>query len=84
MALGGIPCPTPGPVTMLTPIGSDPEVEALLPETIAGVRAPDISVVRLTEPEICWELVVAYLKTGDGVHGNGAADALLQMLQYYE
>ena len=57
---------------------------ALLPETIAGVCAPDISVVRLTEPEICWELVVAYLKTGDGVHGNGAADALLQMLQYYE
>lgn len=56
---------------------------ALLPETIAGMRSPHISVVRLTEPEICWELVVAFLKTSDGRHVNGAAEALLGMMQYF-
>lgn len=57
---------------------------ALLPETIAGVRQHEVAVVKLTKPEICWELVVAYLKTSDGHHLNGAADALLGMMQYYE
>jgi DNA-binding transcriptional LysR family regulator len=56
---------------------------ALLPETIAGGRENEVAVVKLTKPEICWELVVAYPKTSDGRHLNRAADALLGMMQYY-
>jgi DNA-binding transcriptional LysR family regulator len=39
---------------------------ALLPEAVAGARRPSLGVAQLAEPEICWELVVAYL-AADGV-----------------
>jgi DNA-binding transcriptional LysR family regulator len=42
---------------------------ALVPEAIAEARRPIIGVAHLAEPEICWELVVAYVagkESGDG------------------
>lgn len=38
---------------------------ALLPEAIAQARQPLLGIARLAEPEICWELVVAYLAAED-------------------
>lgn len=38
---------------------------ALLPEAIAEARRPSLGVARLAEPEICWELVVAYMSPDD-------------------
>ncbi|MGY3638201.1 LysR substrate-binding domain-containing protein [Bradyrhizobium sp. Lot33] len=38
---------------------------ALLPEAIAEARQPSLGIARLAEPEICWELVVAYLASED-------------------
>jgi DNA-binding transcriptional LysR family regulator len=56
---------------------------ALLPEAIAETRNASLGIARLEEPEICWELVVAYLaaqnsdKTGPPDH---AANAFLSLL----
>ena len=33
------------------------------PQTIADLRRPKISVCELSEPAICWELLVAYLRS---------------------
>jgi DNA-binding transcriptional LysR family regulator len=41
---------------------------ALVPGAIAEARRPSIGVAKLAEPEICWELVVAYV----GGEGSGA------------
>lgn len=45
---------------------------ALLPEAIAEARGPRLGIAKLAEPEICWELVVAYV-AGDGPE-SGPAD----------
>jgi DNA-binding transcriptional LysR family regulator len=34
---------------------------AVIPEAIAEARAPRVAIAQLAEPEICWELVVAYV-----------------------
>jgi DNA-binding transcriptional LysR family regulator len=34
---------------------------ALLPEAVAEARRPSLGIARLAEPEICWELVMAYV-----------------------
>jgi DNA-binding transcriptional LysR family regulator len=39
---------------------------ALVPEAIAEARRPSIGVAHLAGPEICWELVVAYIAGEDG------------------
>ena len=57
---------------------------ALLPETIAEARLPDIAICELNEPAICWELVVAYLRANSNHHINGAADAFLGLLQFFD
>jgi DNA-binding transcriptional LysR family regulator len=53
---------------------------ALLPETIAELRRPKISVCELAEPAICWELLVAYLRSEGDAPLNGAAQAFLDLL----
>lgn len=55
---------------------------ALLPETIAEVRQPKISVCELAEPAICWELVVAYQRGDDNAPINGAAKAFIDLLTF--
>ncbi len=45
---------------------------ALLPEAIAEARRPSLGIAQLAEPEICWELVVAYL--AGGREGSPPAD----------
>jgi DNA-binding transcriptional LysR family regulator len=56
---------------------------ALLPEAIAEARQSLLGIARLAEPEICWELVVAYLAAEDddntGPHDH-AARAFLSLL----
>lgn len=54
---------------------------ALLPEPLALARRPRISVTRLVEPEICWELVVAHLRAEGPTPVNGAARAFLELLE---
>ncbi|MDB5453479.1 MAG: transcriptional regulator, LysR family [Caulobacteraceae bacterium] len=42
---------------------------AIIPEAIAEARRSSLAIVQLAEPEICWELVVAYMvgeKAGQG------------------
>jgi hypothetical protein len=56
---------------------------ALLPEAIAEARQPSLGVTRLAEPEICWELVVAYLASEDADNSgppDHAARAFLKLL----
>jgi DNA-binding transcriptional LysR family regulator len=55
---------------------------ALLPETIADLRRPKISVCELSEPAICWELLVAYLRSDGEAPLNGAAQAFLDLLTF--
>jgi DNA-binding transcriptional LysR family regulator len=54
---------------------------ALLPRTLAEMRAPGIAVAGLIEPEICWELVVAHLRCDGADPVNGAARAFLDLLE---
>jgi DNA-binding transcriptional LysR family regulator len=56
---------------------------ALLPETIAALRAPTIATCRLQEPEVCWELLVAYLRGENDAPLNGAAQAFLDLLTFW-
>lgn len=55
---------------------------ALLPEAIAQARRPSLGIAELAEPEICWELVVAYLATDNDNQGppDHAARAFLNLL----
>ena len=52
-----------------------------MPETIAELRRPKISVCELAEPAICWELLVAYLRS-EAIPINGAAQAFLDLLTF--
>jgi DNA-binding transcriptional LysR family regulator len=52
----------------------------LLPRPIAQMRGPRIAVAGLIEPEICWELVVAHLRSDGADPVNGAARAFLNLL----
>jgi DNA-binding transcriptional LysR family regulator len=55
---------------------------ALLPETIADLRRSRIAICELSEPAICWELLVAHLR-GDGTETtNAAAQAFLNLLTF--
>jgi DNA-binding transcriptional LysR family regulator len=56
---------------------------ALLPEAIAEARCPSLGIAQLGEPEICWELVVAYLASEGGDRGppDHAARAFLNLLE---
>ena len=56
---------------------------SMLPETIAEMHRPRVAICRIAEPPVCWELVVAFLNSGNGAHSNGAANAFLGMLTYY-
>lgn len=55
---------------------------ALLPEAIAEARRPALGIAQLAEPEICWELVVAYLAVEGENQGppDHAARAFLDLL----
>jgi DNA-binding transcriptional LysR family regulator len=55
---------------------------ALLPEAIAEARRPSLGIAQLAEPEICWELVVAYLGADGEDQGppDYAARAFLNLL----
>lgn len=55
---------------------------ALIPEAIAEARKPSLGIAQLAEPEICWELVVAYLAAGgeDERQPDHAARAFLNLL----
>jgi DNA-binding transcriptional LysR family regulator len=55
---------------------------ALLPETIADLRRPKILVCELSEPAICWELLVADLRSDGEAPLNGAAQAFLDLLTF--
>jgi DNA-binding transcriptional LysR family regulator len=61
---------------------------ALVPETLAGARPnPNqqlpIGISELCQPEICWELVLAYAagNTGNAQPGNSAANAFIDVLR---
>ena len=56
---------------------------ALLPETIAALRAPTIASGQLEDPQICWELLVAYLRGENDAPLNGAAQAFLSLLTFW-
>jgi hypothetical protein len=53
-----------------------------LPETIAELRCPRISICGLAEPAICWELLVAYLRSEGDAPVNGTAQAFLDLLTF--
>ena len=55
---------------------------ALLPETIAQVRCPRIATAELSEPAICWELVVGHFRGDDADPVNGAARAFLSLMDF--
>ena len=48
----------------------------------AELRRPRISVCELAEPAICWELLVAYLRSEGDAPLNGAAQAFLDLLTF--
>lgn len=56
---------------------------ALLPETIAELRRPDIAVCELSEPAVCWELLVAHLRADGNAPMNRAAQPFLDLLTYH-
>jgi len=56
---------------------------ALLPETIVELRSPRISICELSEPAICWELLVAYLRSDKTSPVNAAAQAFLDLLTFH-
>lgn len=55
---------------------------ALVPEAIVAARQPVLGLGRLAEPEICWELVVAYAsgERGGSAPSNPAAGVFLDLL----
>ncbi|MBR0667649.1 LysR family transcriptional regulator [Roseomonas hellenica] len=55
---------------------------ALLPEAVVAARRPSLGTAQLGEPELCWELVAAYLPAQDGhaAPADGAAGAFLRQL----
>lgn len=56
---------------------------ALLPEAVAATRQPNLGIATLAEPELCWELVVAYA-AGSGRSPepvDPAPRAFLELLQ---
>lgn len=55
---------------------------ALLPEAIAEARGPMLGIAQLAEPEICWELVVAYIAgmPAEGAPADDAPRAFLNLL----
>jgi DNA-binding transcriptional LysR family regulator len=55
---------------------------ALLPEAIAELRRPKIAICELSEPAICWELLVAYVRSDGDAPLNGAAQAFLDLLTF--
>ena len=56
---------------------------ALMPETIAELKQPRISSCELSEPAICWELLVAHLRSDGDTPLNPAAQAFLNLLTYF-
>ena len=55
---------------------------ALLPETISEARSSVVSQCELSEPAICWELVVAHQRGDNKAPINGAAQGFLDLLTY--
>ena len=55
---------------------------AILPESIAGARSPDIVSIRIEPLDVCWELVVAFAggNDADAAPINSAARAFLKLL----
>lgn len=53
---------------------------ALLPEAVVTARLPGLGMAQLAEPELCWELVAAYLPGQDG-HATPADDATRAFLR---
>jgi DNA-binding transcriptional LysR family regulator len=54
---------------------------ALLPEAVAQSRRPALGVAELAEPELCWELVVAYAAaTPESLPTDQAPRAFLELL----
>lgn len=58
---------------------------ALIPEAIAEARKPSLGIAQLAEPEIFWELVVAYLAADGEDQGppDHAARAFLDLLNVH-
>ena len=58
---------------------------ALMPETIAEARCPRIATAELAGPAICWELVVAHLRSekNESSPVNGAAKSFLKLLTFF-
>lgn len=66
--------------TMLEFVGRGMGI-ALLPEAIAEARQPTLGIAQLSEPEICWELVVAYLASEENAGPpDHAARAFLDLM----
>jgi DNA-binding transcriptional LysR family regulator len=55
---------------------------ALLPETIAELRRSKIAICELSEPAICWELLVAHLRSEGNAPINRAAHPFLELLTF--
>lgn len=55
---------------------------ALLPETIAEPMRSKVSICELTEPAICWELVVAHQRSDNNLPINGATQGFLDLLTF--
>ncbi len=55
---------------------------ALVPQPIAEARQASVGIAHLAEPEICWELVVAYMAADDAGHGplDQAPRSFLELL----
>jgi DNA-binding transcriptional LysR family regulator len=55
---------------------------AILPESIAGARSPDIASIRIEPLDVCWELVVAFAGRNqtEAAPINSAARAFLKLL----
>lgn len=53
---------------------------ALVPEAVAEARAAELGIARLAEPEICWELVVAYLAPPPPAEAEAAPQAFLALM----
>lgn len=58
---------------------------ALMPETIAETKRPRVAVAELAGPAICWELVVAHLRSekNESFPANGAAKFFLELLTFF-
>jgi DNA-binding transcriptional LysR family regulator len=56
---------------------------ALLPESIAALRASSVATCDLSEPAICWELLIAHVRGENDAPVNGAAQAFLDLLTFW-